>query len=486
MNYRSPGAFIEEISKFPASVVPVATAIPAFMGYTQRTQFNGAELTNQPIRITSLLEFEQIFGTAPALGGFAVSVDADGRVLAGADDPTTMTATAPNAAFKLYYAMRHFYLNGGGDCYVCALGAQVARTAAGIAQSHLDGLAAVALEDEPTLLVMPDLSSIAPADNSPQALIDARAQYHLVLIAALAQCGTLGDRFLIGALYDGSTAGQGPADLFRDGIGTANLKFGAIYHPHLRTTLGWIWNEDTITASQLAFRADNGTIAPPPSPFNGQTLTQLRDSNPGLYGAIRGALDRQTVTLPPGAAVAGVYATVDRTRGVAKSPGNVSLAGIRNFTVDIDADLNDHLNLHPSGKSINALRQFTGRGPLVWGARTLAGNDNEWRYVSVRRFFNMAEESIKKATFPSVFEPNSAPTWIKVKGMIENFLTLQWRDGALAGAKPEDAFYVRVGLGTTMTAQDVLEGTMIVEIGMAVIRPAEFIVLRFAHKRPEA
>lgn len=135
---------------------------------------------------------------------------------------------------------------------------------------------------------------------------------------------------------------------------------------------------------------------------------------------------------------------------------------------------------------MNAIRDLTGRGTLVWGARTLAGNDNEWRYISVRRFFNFVEESVKKSTMQFVFEPNDENTWVKVRGMIENFLTLQWRQGALQGAKPEQAFYVRVGLGTTMTGVDILEGRMIVEIGMAAVRPAEFIILRFSHKMAEA
>jgi phage tail sheath protein FI len=139
-----------------------------------------------------------------------------------------------------------------------------------------------------------------------------------------------------------------------------------------------------------------------------------------------------------------------------------------------------------AGKSVNAIRAFTGKGTLVWGARTLAGNDNEWRYVSVRRFFNMVEESVKKATYQFVFEPNDANTWVKVRAMIENYLTVLWRQGALAGAKPEQAFYVKVGLNITMTAQDILEGYMNVEIGMAVVRPAEFIVLKFSHKMQES
>ena len=146
-------------------------------------------------------------------------------------------------------------------------------------------------------------------------------------------------------------------------------------------------------------------------------------------------------------------------------------------------DDQDLLNVDPTGgKSINAIRDFTGKGTLVWGARTLAGNDNEWRYVAVRRLFIMIEESTKKATAFAVFEPNDQSTWLKVKAMIESYLYGLWQQGALAGAKPEAAYYVQVGLGTTMTPQDVLEGRMIVEIGVAAVRPAEFIVLRFSHK----
>jgi len=192
--------------------------------------------------------------------------------------------------------------------------------------------------------------------------------------------------------------------------------------------------------------------------------------------------------LPPSGAMAGVYSKIDATRGVFKAPANVSLSGeVTGVTTLISHDEQADLNVDVvAGKSINAIRPFTGKGILVWGARTLAGNDNEWRYISVRRFFNMVEESTKKETERFVFEPNDANTWMKVKTMIENFLINQWRGGALAGAKPEDAFFVKVGLGQTMTAQDVLEGRMIVEIGMAAVRPAEFIILRFSHKMQQS
>ena len=161
----------------------------------------------------------------------------------------------------------------------------------------------------------------------------------------------------------------------------------------------------------------------------------------------------------------------------------MGLKSIIGPTTKITNKEQDDLNVDAtSGKSVNAIRSFVGKGTLVWGARTFAGNDNEWRYVPVRRLYIYIEESVKKATEFVVFEPNDANTWLRVKTMIENFLTLLWRDGPLAGAKPNDAFFVKVGLGQTMTALDILEGRMNIEIGMAAVRPAEFIILKFSHK----
>lgn len=206
-----------------------------------------------------------------------------------------------------------------------------------------------------------------------------------------------------------------------------------------------------------------------------------------LYKSILTGIKQQGLVLPPSGAIAGVYAKVDNLRGVWKAPANIGLNSVNEPVVNLSAKDQEGLNVDEvAGKSINVVRAFTGKGNLVWGARTLAGNDNEWRYVSVRRFFNMVEESVKKTTEQFVFEPNDANTWVRIRSMIENFLTNQWRNGALAGAKTEDAFYVRVGLGQTMTAQDILNGILNVEIGMAVVRPAEFIVLKFSHKLQES
>jgi hypothetical protein len=208
--------------------------------------------------------------------------------------------------------------------------------------------------------------------------------------------------------------------------------------------------------------------------LDGDAVSSLT-ANTELYNLIKIELNKLTVTLPPSGAVAGIYARVDSNRGVWKAPANVGVTEVIGPNKKVTNDEQDGLNVHFTGKSVNVIR-----------ARTLAGNDNEWRYVPVRRFYNYAEESIKKGTQWVVFEPNDANTWVRVKAMIENFLTKQWRNGALAGAKPEDAFFVKVGLGETMTSLDILEGRMNIEIGMAVVRPAEFIILKFSHKLQES
>lgn len=215
----------------------------------------------------------------------------------------------------------------------------------------------------------------------------------------------------------------------------------------------------------------------------GRTAEQGLLENFGIYANLIKGINNTLTTCPPSGAIAGVYSLIDNQRGVWKAPANVSLNSVIGPVTHFDTSDTDGLNVDAvAGKSINAIRAFSGKGTLVWGARTLAGNDNEWRYVSVRRFFNMVEESVKKSTYWAVFEPNDANSWVKVRGMIENYLTQKWREGALAGATTKDAFFVRCGLGVTMNAQDVMEGRMNVQIGMAVVRPAEFIILQFSHK----
>lgn len=454
--YRTPDVYVEEISTFPPSVAEVETAIPAFIGYTQKaTKIVAGDLQGKPTKIFSFAEYQQYFGAPDAPDITVARTTVSPGVI-------TTTVTPPAVTHLLYYTVKMFFDNGGGKCYIVSVGDYVG--AMDIAELTA-GLDAVALEDEPTLLVCPDALKLGGVG------------YNTMAQNMLIQCGTLKDRFAILDLFAGSAV-QAPADLLanRARVGNNNLKYGALYYPDLKTSFNHHVKPDE---SNVLVALDGGAAL---------TLGALGDpANPawdtGAYNAVKTALLDQFVVVPPSGAVAGVYAAVDSARGVWKAPANVGVADVVEPVIRLDNAHQDELNVDPTtGKSINALRAFAGKGTLVWGARTLAGNDNEWRYVPVRRFFNMVEESVKKSTYWAVFEPNDANTWVKVRGMIENYLTQKWREGALAGATTKDAFFVRCGLGTTMNAQDILEGRMNVEIGMAVVRPAEFIILKFSHK----
>jgi phage tail sheath protein FI len=186
------------------------------------------------------------------------------------------------------------------------------------------------------------------------------------------------------------------------------------------------------------------------------------------------------VQLAPGAHMAGIYARVDTERGVHKAPANEVVRSIVGFADDVSKREQDLLN--PEG--INALRFFPGRGFRVWGARTLS-SDASWKYINVRRLFLFIEESIQKGTQWVVFEPNDEPLWARVRATIKNFLRTQWRAGALQGASEEEAFFVRCD-HTTMTQDDIDNGLLIVELGIAPVKPAEFVVFRIQQKRPDA
>jgi phage tail sheath protein FI len=529
--YKTPGVFVEEISTLPPSVAEVSTAIPAFLGYTER----GPAIA----RVTTLLEYEELFG-GPKPATFTVTVDT-GQVTGVKRTTTT--------EFLLYYAVSHYFKNGGGACYIVSVGSYGATLAK---DDFLAGLGLLEKEDEPTLVVLTDAVNLQTAD------------YHELCQSALAQCHKLADRFAILDVRSGDVSD------FRNSVGTNYLAYGAAYHPYLQTSLSYAyaesgvttqppqgpWSKDLTTnsirvsftgpdgttpkvtlaidaaAANSTFTVANRTLAitatsskvddlitawaawkkPPNDPQGfdvvkagtgadtlsasvgpvdlvgmSKQLDALKSTNTALYNQIKARLTSERVVLPPSAAVAGIYASVDRDRGVWKAPANVSVSATIGPVTKITDDTQEDLNVDPTaGKSINAIRAFTGKGTLVWGARTLAGNDNEWRYVPVRRLFIMIEESSRKATSFAVFEPNDATTWLKVRGMIESFLYGLWERGALAGPTPAAAFYVNVGLGKTMTTQDILEGRMIVEIGIAAVRPAEFIILRFSHKLQQA
>lgn len=468
---KTPGVYVNEIPTLPPSVAQVSTAIPIFIGYTEKAQdADGNSLTNKPTKIFSLLEYVENFGKAFNEEKITVNVQKKTTasvvtsVLAGA-------SIADISDHNMYYSLRHYFDNGGGPCYILSVGALGADGT--VKDTELEaGLNIVAAYDEPTIIVFPEGPSLG------------EDKYYALIDKAIEQCAKLQDRFTLVDVISTTSTTTGNVNNFRNisphttGFKKNNsLNYAAAYYPNLVTTYTYQYAEDKVDVTITT----DGTAAP------AVKLNTLKDTDKATYYKALDAIGKLTLTLPPSAAIAGVYAKVDGERGVWKAPANVSLSSVADLTDVVTDQEQESMNIDAdTGKSVNAIRSFSGKGILVWGARTLDGNSNEWRYISVRRFFIMVEESVKKATAPFVFEPNDANTWIRVRAMIENYLTLLWRQGALAGAKPEHAFFVKVGLGQTMSAIDILEGRMIVEIGMAAVRPAEFIILRFSHKMQES
>lgn len=457
--YKTPNVYVEEISTLPPSVVPVSTAIPVFIGYTAEPE--GFAYRDQPVRISSMLDYTRLFGGADNTSFIVTKSDDDSdKERIDAIDVGLEAAGTPK--YLLYYSLRLFFANGGGSCYIVSVG-KYGETLSKAAFEN--GISAIFKEDEPTLLLLTDAVNLT-----------APSAYYTLCQDVLAQCNKLKDRFAIFDVLesDGSTSTKKIGDDFRQGIANEYLKYGAAYYPYLQTSLNYQYTDESVTIQGPD--GDDGVATAT------ATLSDIKTDETELYSSIKTALNGMTVVLPPSGAIAGIYAKTDRERGVWKAPANVSLASVIAPTVKLTNDEQEDLNVHSTGKSINAIRSFTGKGTLVWGARTLAGNDNEWRYISVRRLFNLIEESIQKATGFVVFESNNAITWLKVKTLIETYLEGLWRQGAMAGSSAEDAFFVRLGLGQTMTEQDILEGKMKIEIGISAVRPAEFIVLQFSHK----
>jgi len=468
--YKTPGVYIEEIAKFPPSVAPVETAIPAFIGYTEKAIDGVLDLKLKPTRISSLVDYETYFGGPQKETAITVAVtQTKSAGLITFQKAVASLGEGARSKHILYYSLQLYFANGGGPCYIISVGTYKAMASAPVEAELAAGLAAVEKEDEPTLIVIPEAQSLSIGD------------FKTLQDAALAQCAELMDRFVIMDVHGDDQSLSNPnANLitaikeFRDnGVGANNLKYGAAYAPNLETTLNFDFEESSI---DVIITTDGVAAA-------GVKLNTLSATDNAAYELSKAAIIDLPCKLPPSPAMAGIYAAVDSSRGVWKAPANVSVATVVRPVIQFTNIEQDQMNVDPvGGKSVNAVRPFIGQGTLVWGARTLAGNDNEWRYINVRRLFIFIEESVKKSTMQFVFESNDANTWVKVQGMIENFLTTLWRQGALQGVKPEHAFYVSVGLGKTMTALDILEGRMIVEIGLAAVRPAEFIILRFSHK----
>ncbi len=436
-NLKTPGVYINEVQTLPPSVAQVSTAIPVILGYTQKGP-------SEATRINSLREYETIFGT-----GYSYQYNLN------TGEPLQNSSNIDFPAFNTFFlfeAMRAYFLNGGGPCYIISVG----KHPTDAQSSYIDptyftaGLELIDKLDEPTLILFPEAINLN------------LGEYGLIASNALNIAQKLKDKFVIldSPVGFDLTDSNDQSD-YRGAIGASS--YGASYFPHLESS----FNYDVSGSST----------------YTNVTLDTLNTNNSASYGEAQLiAKNTSKSTLPPSSFLAGIYAKTDRKYGVWKAPANVAVQGISQPTIAISHEDQQNMNIDPNtGKSINAIRTFAGKGTLVWGARTLDGNSNEWRFIQVRRLFMTVEESIQKAIMPFVFENNNAKTWALVQSMISAYLDQLWKDGALMGAKSEDAYFVNVGLDTTMTEQDILDGRMNVKIGIAAVRPAEFIVLEFSH-----
>lgn len=540
MAMKTPGVYIVEKNAFPNSVVEVATAVPAFVGYTAKADNVGKSLKGKPWRISSMAEFHTYFGLAPAARltiRDKTAVDDEAAFSLGKKDYVLAQPPGKEGGrFLLYQSMRHFFQNGGGPCYVVSVGDFDSSIGA---EDLTGGIDALLKEQEPTMLVVPDAVLLKEDDCV------------AVQQAMLQHCGgKMRNRMAILDVYAGYRDQKhpkgDPVAAFRNNLGINFLDFASAYYPWVRTTVVQERDLDYTHIVNPALLSDlirqdlqlpekqeddalaQGTtgaalrrqslweslarVSYDDDAWKKALTEEINKSNKSdedkqkllsdealknavathksllhkslvaispLYNTILGEARNQLNLMPPSAAMAGIYTMVDNTRGVWKAPANVSINGVVAPAVSISHEDQEDLNVTTQGKSINAIRSFIGEGVLVWGARTLDGNSLDWRYINVRRTMIMLEESCRLAAKAMVFEPNVSNTWETIRAMIGNFLTSVWKRGGLAGAVPEDAFSVHVGLNETMTPEDILEGILRVTVLVAISRPAEFIEITF-------
>jgi len=600
---KTPGVYIQELDAFGNSVVPVATAIPAFIGYTGKTSYNGKSLVNKPVRVTSLAEFLSIFGSEPPRVQYSVTavtvsdrldvlqaeVDGTAKTLEDAQkevdavtegDPSKELTDALDLAkkendeaianlaagktaieteqgaedyqskvdradftdrgiaylidqqsinYRLYGAIKFFYANGGAVCYVMSVGGyDFAKTSISDTTEFTNAITMLEKEMEPTMLVIPDVVEIfddSIVDKNTEDYYEKRyAKAYSLQNAMINHCGEMMDRVAVldipgGYIPPGINTTS--VQQFRTSVSPENSKFNsyaAAYYPWLQTT---VFGSNDISSKNIkedSYQAvkdlltneftdpKTGIVHEDMEPYIDTFYTEeptdeedraakqkkideahkVLQNLSGSYKLLMKGIENHMNLIAPAAGMAGIYTSVDNNDGVWKAPANVGMQSTIKPAIAIDHAEQEDLNMPVNGKSICAIRAFVGRGNLVWGARTLDGNSNDWRYVNVRRTLIFLEQSVKEAAKAFVFAPNDATTWVTIKSMISNFLIGIWKQGGLVGPKAADAFSVSVGLGSTMTNDDIQNGIMRIMVKVAVSHPAEFIEITWQQKMQEA
>ncbi|MGN7989624.1 phage tail sheath family protein [Pedobacter sp. 22226] len=514
-NIKSPGVYINEQNAFPNTIVSVATAVPAFIGYTPQAQYSGKSYTNIPCKITSFADFQAIFGypDPPQPASAAEQYSPEYYLVQQKSEPNGQDYMIingsyysilpdPNTVYYMYNSIKLFYQNGGSEAYIVSVGTygppsgkpmdinqQLVNPNVSL-EALTAGLQLLLNEQEPTMYICPEATLLSVEDNG--TLMESMLQQSKNMQTAICVFDLIGGRNPDPVTYSADI------ETFRARTGANGLSYGAAYYPFVGTT---IMESTDINYTNL-FGGDVKQLEPllnPPSNPNLAAATIIHNiENPQgipltvtqyhnalmnaskVYADIVKNVLAQANILPASAGMAGVMTTIDNQAGVWQAPANTAIVGAVSLPINLSDSQQGNLNVDAvSGKSINAIRYFNGIGILVWGARTLDGNSQDWRYISVRRTMIMIEQSCKLAAQAYTFQPNNKNTWEAVKAMISSFLTNVWKEGGLMGATAADAFSVECGLGTTMTANDILNGFMNVTVQVAVVHPAEFIVITF-------
>ena len=534
---KTPGVYIIEKNAFPNSVVEAPTAIPAFIGYTKQAVNGNNDLKNVPWKISSMTEYIQYFGEGPDLK-FEVDIKDGSLCIEGKNCYTlyyNMMLFFANGGSTCYIVSVGSYedaLNKNAKL----TGLEKLTLEQEITLVVIPEAVNLNSNEEFRDIQQQMLSHCGDRMKNRFALLDIypKADENTNIEDQVTIfCTNIGSNFLsYGAAYFPwlNTSVVGDRDLTGDvfvwtdniyanrnklsdidpafsGIVTAfcertdvfelekdavkkvnnhTFEFADVVAGNIENKEGkviGVMTVDDITkegeTEVISKRIEVVWVPSTDNIENKQAFHQALYNGSSVYKqAIKGVLKKLN-QLPPSAAMAGIYTMVDNSRGVWKAPANVTLSYVDSLVEDIDDDQQADLNAPAHGKAVNVIRLFRGEGIKVWGARTLDGNSLDWRYVNVRRTLLFLEESIKNAARAYVFEPNAAGTWINMKCMIENFLRSVWKRGGLAGATPEDAFEVHIGLGDTMTAEDILDGIMRITVLVAVTHPAEFIEITF-------
>ncbi|AKP53314.1 phage tail sheath family protein [Cyclobacterium amurskyense] len=523
---KTPGVYVQELDSF-VGIVPVATSIPVFIGYTHNTSYNGEDLRNKPRRVTSLSDYYTIFGNEPPVTQFDLektTTDAADFTFGDVGESYLVKANGPQ--YRMHSALQFFYNNGGEECYVVCVGDYKDRIKAADLKTAVDLLEK---ETVPTLLIIPE--AVELYDDSQSALKDRYKDAYSLQSHMINHCGSMGNRMAIldipRGYWEPEKNPSESIDAFRDNVipsQSAYYSFAAAYYPWLHTilyleaafsyenlsgnamiTLDTLLKMDAsqvpeqskgaflLMISQLTGQAAaEGADAPPTEDPKLSKEEQLKikadrqknahnnlQSISKAYKLVLRTIQKKVNTMPPSAAMAGIYTSVDNSRGVWNAPENVSISSVKAPTINVTTEMQGDLNVPLSGLAINAIRTFPGQGVLVWGARTMDGNSQDWRYLNVRRTAIFLEQSIKSAIRVYVYEPNTANIWAAIKSEIANFLTYVWKQGGLMGSIPAEAFVVYIGLGSTMTAEDILNGILRVSVKVALSHPGEFIELSF-------